>query len=254
MKSHQHLSRHQLVSWSFAVLLAAVAGIIPWQIVPQAAFAQEPQEVTPSPRIAEARLKLAQAKQKVAEDQLTQAEAEVEHASKEMQFRRSELNRMHELVKKRAIEPGILEEEELRFRSSEAAEQVAKAKRADMRAAREAARAAVQEAEALRDISRLGNDREIDLRKARNRLHEARYDLARYETEAARAAVQEAEANVEKTRTQVVYRTSALTRLQRYADQQLIEPKLIDEAKQQLDSSRKAQQEAEAIVRHARAV
>ncbi len=168
MKSHQRLSRRQLLSWSFGVLLAGGAGIIPWQVVPQAALAQEPQDDIPSTEVAEARLKAAQAEQKVAADRLAQAEADAEHASKEQQFRRSELNRMHELVKKGAIEPEILKEEEPHLRTAQAAEQGANAKVADMRAACEAAQAAVREAEAIRDISRLGADRETDLRKGAN--------------------------------------------------------------------------------------
>ncbi len=275
MKTIQQPSRRRILSWAFALVALGAAGIIPWQLIPREALAQEPppappttqptRDVRPSAawredqlKLVEARLKVAQAEQKVAEALVEQAEAEVESAAAEREYRGKQRDRMDQLVKRGAIEQRLLDEQTDQLRAAQAGERATKAKIADSRAALDVAKAAVREAEALRDIARVELQDPPDakakdqLKKAQARLRAARLDRARGERNGASAEVDRAKANWEKAQANVEYRTKQLERIQDLVNRHAVEERLLDEEKDAVNKARKAEREAEAAVELAR--
>jgi len=278
MKTNQQPSRRRLLSWACALLVVAAAGIIPWQLVPRAALAQAPSSTPPTIqpardardqrpaansrenglKVAEAHLKVAQAEQKAAEALVEQAEVEAKSAADEREYCGRQRERLEELVKRRDVEERLLDEEKDHFRVAQAAERTAKAKIADSRAALVVAKAAVREAEVLRDIACLGPEITLDaktkdqLKTAQACLHEARLDRARGERDGARAEIARAEANCEKAKANVAYRTKQLTRIQELVERRAVEERLLDEKKDAVNKARKAEREAEAAIAVAR--
>ena len=283
MKTTQQPSRRRLLSWAFALLAAGAAGIIPWQLVSREALAQNPLPVPPakepvrdgkderapskaaereaSLQVAEARLKVAQAEREVAEALVGQAEAQAEQAVASREYRRKQLLRLGQLARRKAIEQKLVDEEQDRYVSTQAAAQSAEANVAVARATLEGARATAREAEAIRDVARAelriardnDPDAEKDLKTARTRLREARLDHARSEHKAARAEIDRAEADLGKARATVKFRTKVFERLKQLRRDNQIERRLVDEEEQGLTEARTAERAAEAAVGLARA-
>ena len=132
MKTTQQPSRRRLLSWAFALLAIGTAGIIPWQLIPREALAQDrppapsakdaardggdrrapatPGE--PRLRLAEAGLEVAEAQRQVAEALVKQAEARAAAAASVREYRRKQLDRFTELANRGSIEPPLVDEEE----------------------------------------------------------------------------------------------------------------------------------------------
>jgi multidrug resistance efflux pump len=116
MRTTQPPSRRRLLSWAFALLAIGAAGIIPWQLVPREAFAQNPPVARPATeparegndervttvaeliqdrlKLAEGRLMVADAEQRIGEVLVKQAEAEAESAAAQRKYREKALTRM----------------------------------------------------------------------------------------------------------------------------------------------------------------
>ncbi len=174
MKTTHQPSHRRLLSWAIVLLALGAAGIIPWQLVPRAAIAQDRPPVPPAKEAArdgkdkqdrttqsqdyltvvEARLEVAQAQRKVAEAVVAAAEAEAAASVGQRMYREKQQARLVELENQGAIEHRLVEEEKDRLREAQAAERTAEAKIAVARASLDDARAAVREAEAERDIVR----------------------------------------------------------------------------------------------------
>ena len=225
MKTTEQPSRRQLMSWAVAVLVVGAVGIIPWQLVPREALAQNPLPVPPEKepvhegkdersiskaadaeanlQVAEARLKVAQAERDVADAVVGQAEAQAEQAVASREYRRKQLNRFGQLAEQGAIEQRLVDEEQDRYCATEAAAQSAEANDRRARGIPGSAGATTREAEAIRDgaraelrIARGKTPRpKSDLKTARTRLREARLDHGRSEQKTARAEIDRAEAD-----------------------------------------------------------
>ncbi len=276
MNTTQPPSRRRLLSWAFALLAVGAAGVIPWRLVPRQALAQksppvllakEPARAGQDDRapaiqrddllkVAEARLKVAQAERRVAEVLVEQAEAETTAAAAQREYRGKQRDRLAQLAKRGAIEVALVDEQEARFGEAQAAEHEAKEKLAVSRASLKAAKAAVREAEALRDItraeSRVAPDVEKHLKEALARLHDARLDRARAQRDAARAEIDRAEAKLKKSKATVEYQTKVFERIKQLAERRAVEQRLVDELGQAVIEARNAQREAEVAVRLAR--
>jgi beta-lactamase regulating signal transducer with metallopeptidase domain len=283
MKTTQQPSSRRLLSWAFALLAIGAVGMIPWRLVPREALAQELPAIQPATdairdgkdelaasksaereaylQVAEARLKVALAEQEVAEALVGQAKAQAEQAVASREYRRKQLLRLGQLAQRRAIEQRLVDEEQDRYVSTQAAAQSAEANVAVARGTLEGTRATAREAEAIRDVAwaelriARGNDPEAekDLKTARTRLREARLDHARSEHKAARAEIDRAEANLGKARATVKYRTKVFERLKQLRRDNKIEQRLVDEEDQALTEARNAERYAEAAVGLARA-
>jgi BlaR1 peptidase M56 len=283
MKMTQQPSRRRLMSWAVALLVVGAVGIIPWQLVPREALAQNPLRVAPAKepvregkddraankvaeveaylQVAEARLKVAQAERDVADALVGQAKAQAEQAVANREYRKKQLLRHGQLAQRKAVERKLVDEEQDRYASAQAAAQSAEASVAVARGAQEGARATAREAEATRDVARAelrisrGSDAEAekDLKTARTRVREARLDHARSEQKASRAEIDRAEADMGKARSTVKFRTKVFERLKQLRQDKQIEQRLVDEEEQSLTEARNAEREAEAVVGLARA-
>ena len=268
MKTTQQPSRRRLLSWAIALLAVGAAGIIPWQLVPREAIAQDRPAVpsaverardgknepalaargTADLKEAEARLRIALAEQKVARAQNELARKVLARYGAEAERWRVQVERL-----RREVEPGrdraeILAESLNRLQATEADRDVGRAELLVSRATLDAANAGVREAEALRDIARIesGNVRaQADLKTARTRLREARLDGARAERDAARAGVERAEADLKKSEADVQRWEVEVKRLEREIARSMIDSSVLLESMNEL-KSRKAERDADA--------
>lgn len=269
MSQHQQSSR-RLASWAAALLLAGAVGVVPWQLVPRPARAQDGPPTPPSGqsgrtdrtpaeriKLAEGRLEVDRAQLKVAEAAVKQARAEADHATARREYREKQLKRIASLAERGSIEQRLVDEEEDRRQMARAQEHASQHRVETARADLDKARARVHEAESLRDIAvaetRSGPDARDALKAAQARLREARLDIARAEVLVARQDVDRAEADRAGATAAVNYRTRQVRRLESLVAVKAIEQRLVDEQEAKLTEARQVEKTAAAAIEQARA-
>lgn len=269
---HQQPSRRRRVSWTAALLLAGAVGVVPWQLVPGPARAQDGPptppfapgqsgraDLKPGERIklAEARLEVDRAQLKVAEAVVKQAQAQAEAATARREYRDKQFKRIAALADQGAIERRLVDEEEDRRQVARAEERASEHRVEAARAELDKARAEVREAEGLHDIavaeaSSAPGARDA-MKAAQARLREARLDVARAEVLVARQDVARAEADRAGATATVNYRTRQVRRLESLVAVKAIEQRLVDQEQLKLTEALKAEQAAAAAIEQARA-
>ncbi len=269
MSQHQQPSHCRRVSWTAALLLAGAVGVVPWQLVPRPARAQdEPHappsdsgqaHVTPAERIklAEARLAVARAHLKVAEIGVKQAQAQAESAAARLEYRKKQWERILHLHQKSAIEFAPVEEEHERFIVAMAELVTARHEVETERAHAVKAEADVREAEGFHDLavaeSHVTPDARDSLKAVRTRLDNARLQVARAEVLVAREDVRRAEADGTRAAQMVKSRVRFIDHLSDLVAMKAIEQRVVEEHKSKLTEARKAEQAAAAAIEQARA-
>ncbi len=272
MSQCQQLSRRRRISWTAALLLAGAVGVVPWQLVPRPARAQDGPPAPPSAsgrsgradrtpaeriKLAEDRLEVDRARLKVAEAVVKQAQAQAEAATARLEYRDKTFKRIASLVQRRAVEGRLLDEEEDRRQMARAEERASQHRVETARAELAKARAEVREAEGLHDIAvaeaSSAPDARDALRAAQARLREARLDVARTEVLVARQDVARAEADRAGATATVNYRTRQVRRLESLVARKAIEQRLVDEQELKATEARKAETAAAAAIEQARA-
>jgi hypothetical protein len=148
--------------------------------------------------VAEAELALEKARRYAAALGVKIAEADAEAATAEREFRAKQRARIAELERRGSVDRLLVEEEE-RLRGAQAAERAARLGIEVARARLATAEAAVREAQAISDVSRIGSgatpavDAENGLEDARAERSHARNRVEQAEAEAARARLDAAE-------------------------------------------------------------
>ena len=162
MQTNRRTSRRRPVSWAFALAAVVAAGVFPWRLAPRPAIGREDRQEEASRareghRGRRGRTVLALARRDAAALGVKIAEAHAAAAAAEREYREKQHGRIAELEKRGAVDRLLVDEEEERVRGARAADGAAGLSVDVNRVRRDAAEAAIREAQAIHDIARIGS-------------------------------------------------------------------------------------------------